>query len=103
MLINNKSFLQKKSVKNQTLLQEDYFMRRIFTVLTLLTLIIALLIPNTLASSYSRGGVVRDSVTGEPLLGANVVLMGTGKGASTDNEGKYNILNVIRFDFLQIS
>ena len=69
-------------------------MRRIFTVLSLLTLIIALLTPNTLAAGSSLGGVVRDAVTGEPLLGANVVLMGTGKGASTDNEGKYNILNV---------
>src|ERR1035438_6755593 len=94
MLINNKSFLQKESVKNQILLQEEYFMHRIFTVLSILTLIIALSIKTAFAAGASLGGMVMDAVTGETLLGANVVLMGTGKGASTDNEGKYSILNI---------
>src|ERR1039458_9567437 len=94
MLINNKSFLQKESVTNQILLQEEYFMQRIFTVLGILTLIIALSIKTAFAAGASLGGMVMDAVTGETLLGANVVLMGTGKGASTDNEGKYSILNI---------
>src|ERR1039457_3284065 len=93
MLIDNKSFLQMDSVKNQ-ILPEEYFMHRIFSVLGILTIIIALSIKTAFAAGASLGGIVRDAVTGESLLGANVVLMGTGKGASTDNEGKYSILNI---------
>src|ERR1035437_6402231 len=94
MLTDNKSFLQKKYVKNQILLPEEYFMHRIFSVLGILTLIFILSTHVVSAAGSSLGGIVRDAVTGEPLLGANVVLMGTGKGAATDNEGKYSILNV---------
>ena len=93
MLIDNKSFLQMDSVKNQ-ILPEEYFMHRIFSVLGILTIIIALSIKTAFAAGASLGGMVMDAVTGETLLGANVVLMGTGKGASTDNEGKYSILNI---------
>ena len=93
MLIDNKSFLQMDSVKNQ-ILPEEYFMHRIFSVLGILTIIIALSIKTAFAAGASLGGIVRDAVTGESLLGANVVLMGTGKGASSDNEGKYSILNI---------
>ena len=39
-------------------------------------------------------GVVRDAATGEPLPGANVVLEGTNRGATTDGEGYYLILSV---------
>ncbi len=39
-------------------------------------------------------GVVKDSETGEPLVGANVVIEGTTMGASTDVDGYYTILNV---------
>ena len=42
MLTDNKSFLQKKNVKNQILLPEEYFMHRIFSVLGILTLIFIL-------------------------------------------------------------
>jgi TonB-dependent receptor len=93
MLLDNKSFLQKKIVKNQ-ILPKEYFMHRIFSVLGILTLIFVFSIQTAFAAGASLEGIVRDAVTGEPLLGANVVLMGTGKGASTDNEGKYNILNI---------
>ena len=88
MLIDNKSFLQKKTVKNQ-ILPEEYFMRRIFSVVGILSIIITFSIQTALASGAGLVGIVSDAVTGEPLLGANVVLMGTGKGSSTDNEGKY--------------
>lgn len=70
-------------------------MHKIFTVLSLLTLIFTFLSQDALAAGSSIGGVVRDAVTGDPLFGANVVLVGTVKGASTDNEGKYNIPNVL--------
>ena len=39
-------------------------------------------------------GVVRDAQTGETLPGANVVLDGTKRGATTDVNGYYLILNV---------
>ena len=39
-------------------------------------------------------GKLLDTKTGEPLIGANVVLNGTSMGAATDIDGYYNILNV---------
>ena len=39
-------------------------------------------------------GVVRDAQTGEPLIGATVVLQGTKLGAKTNFEGEYTILNI---------
>jgi TonB-dependent receptor len=39
-------------------------------------------------------GVVKDSQTGDPLPGANVVLAGTSLGASADINGKYTIRSV---------
>ena len=96
MLINYHFVLSNSYVKDQNLLREEYFMRRIFTVLSLLTLIFIFFTQTLSAAGYSIGGVVRDSVTGEPLIGANVILVGTGKGAATDKEGKYDIPNVLR-------
>ena len=39
-------------------------------------------------------GTVTDKSTGEPVAGANVVLVGTRFGAATDLEGEYEIVNV---------
>jgi len=39
-------------------------------------------------------GTVIDRTTGEPLIGANVVIQGTSLGAATDVEGSYIILNI---------
>ncbi|HXX64827.1 MAG TPA: carboxypeptidase-like regulatory domain-containing protein, partial [Bacteroidota bacterium] len=39
-------------------------------------------------------GVVKDSRTGERLIGANVLVVGTGKGAATDLNGGFLILNL---------
>jgi outer membrane receptor protein involved in Fe transport len=48
-----------------------------------------------LTQSKSRiVGEVRDAATGEVLIGANVVLLGTHLGASTDVNGKYFIVSV---------
>jgi TonB-dependent receptor len=46
------------------------------------------------ASNASIEGVVRDSQTGEPLPGANIVIVRTSLGASTDVEGRFIIRNV---------
>ncbi|MBD3257158.1 TonB-dependent receptor, partial [candidate division GN15 bacterium] len=39
-------------------------------------------------------GVITDAQTGEPLVGATVIVDGTNLGASTDADGRYIILNV---------
>ena len=39
-------------------------------------------------------GKVLDAQTGEPLVGVNVLLVGTTLGASSDIEGEYFILNI---------
>lgn len=39
-------------------------------------------------------GAVRDSTTGEPLVGANIVLLGTTLGAATDVNGSYFVNNI---------
>ena len=39
-------------------------------------------------------GIVLDRVSKEPLIGANVMIAGTGLGTSTDAEGRYFILQV---------
>jgi hypothetical protein len=51
-------------------------------------------------------GTVVDAVTKEPLIGANVVIVGTELGAATNIDGKYFVLNIvpgtyeIRFSFV---
>lgn len=47
-----------------------------------------------LAQSGKITGVVLDAETGEPLIGATVGIKGTTKGAITDLDGKYLMLNV---------
>ena len=39
-------------------------------------------------------GTISDAETGEPLIGANLIIMGTSMGAATDIDGKYFILNI---------
>ncbi len=39
-------------------------------------------------------GTVKDASTGEPMIGANVILEGTGRGATTDRSGVFQIKNV---------
>jgi len=52
----------------------------------------------------SIGGTVKDALTGEPVIGANVVIQGTQLGSSTDLEGKFLITNVAAGKYvLQIS
>ena len=58
--------------------------------------IIVLSLVMSFAFSQTAGklrGVVTSS-DGQPLAGANVIVDGTAKGAATDGEGKYTILNV---------
>jgi len=61
--------------------------------LLLLALIMALVPALMFASGKVKGKVV-DAASGEPLVGANVVVVGTSMGAATNVQGEYTILNV---------
>jgi TonB-dependent receptor len=69
-------------------------MRKIIYYLSIVILVATLLSSNILAAGSNISGNVKDAKTGEPLLGANIVLLGTSMGASTDQNGKYVIPNV---------
>jgi len=64
-------------------------MNRIITILFLLLLLPAM----ALAQGKLRGQIT-DQETGEPLIGANVIIVGTSYGAATDLNGEYIILNL---------
>ncbi|MCU7496871.1 MAG: TonB-dependent receptor [Ignavibacteria bacterium] len=65
--------------------------------LVLRLFLLALLLTNIPLFAQSGGkiaGVVKDSKTGEALVGANIVIEGTKMGAASNVEGFYTILNV---------
>ena len=39
-------------------------------------------------------GVIKDNATNQPIIGANVIIIGAGIGAATDLEGNYFIINI---------
>ncbi len=59
-----------------------------------LLLTLALITNFGFAASGTVEGTVRDSQTGEPLPGANVMIVKTSLGASTDINGKYTIREI---------
>jgi hypothetical protein len=65
-------------------------MNRWFTVLFSLLLMSTVM----LAQSGKIKGKVTDLNSGEPLIGANVLVVGTSFGAATDVKGEYTILNL---------
>ncbi len=70
-------------------------MRRSFSLLIILAFIIPFLTTNIIAAGTSLEGYVKDAKTGEPLFGADVILVGTSMGAATNASGRYVIPNVI--------
>jgi hypothetical protein len=69
--------------------------RTVYHVCTVAALLVALIGPSAFAQQTAAiSGIVRDAQTGEPLPGANVLLVGTGMGATTDSGGKYMVRNV---------
>ncbi len=68
-------------------------MKRIFTFL-LLSLFIISLQTNFAATKGKIKGTVIDAATGEPLIGANVIVMGTTLGAATGVNGEYIIIGI---------
>jgi len=57
--------------------------------------IISLIAIKVSATTSNILGTVRDAKTGEPLIGANIILVGTSMGAAADIDGKYIIQNVL--------
>jgi len=63
--------------------------------LILLSMLLLVLTRQGLAGTTGKiAGTVRDAETGEPVIGANVVIDGTARGAAADVKGFYVILNV---------
>lgn len=66
--------------------------RGILLFVTVFLLISAI---NAFAGTTGKiSGQILDESTGDPLIGANIVIMGTTMGASTDLDGYYAILNI---------
>lgn len=60
-----------------------------------LSILLCLLVTSVFAGTTGKiSGKVTDKSTGEPLPGANVILIGTTMGASTDFDGNYFIINI---------
>lgn len=71
-------------------MQTLYYSRMMFTLL--LGLISFQIV---YAGDYGKiTGSVTDKQTGEPLIGANIIIPGTTLGATTDNDGRYILLNI---------
>ncbi len=69
---------------------------------TLIALILSLLtVQLTKADTMTVTGVVRDSLTREPIPFATVLLMGTDRGTLTDDNGRYSITTALKWDSIQ--
>ena len=66
-------------------------MKRIITVVSLLLFLPTFLLAGT---TGRISGKVTDLQTGEPLIGANIIVVGTSFGAATDVSGEYTISNL---------
>jgi len=66
-------------------------------------LLVSLVLAGTFSSAFAGNGKITgkatDSDTKEPLIGANVVIVGTSYGAVTNVEGRYTILSVPPGDY----
>jgi TonB-dependent receptor len=65
-----------------------------FSSILILTLLTILTIPTIASGSGRLKGVVVDSLSNSPLLGANVIILGTAMGASTDGDGNFDISRI---------
>ncbi|MBP7643382.1 MAG: carboxypeptidase-like regulatory domain-containing protein, partial [Saprospiraceae bacterium] len=63
---------------------------KVFTK-NLLLMVFVLLSSFTVVNSQTVSGVVTDSKTGDPIIGANILIKGTSTGTITDLDGGYSI------------
>jgi TonB-dependent receptor len=83
--------------KKQISIQEGFMTLRLYKTVLWAGLIIcssAAFATKIAAAPGEIRGIVRDAQTGEPLPGANAVLIGTAIGSSTDLNGRYTISSV---------
>lgn len=59
-----------------------------------LSIIILLLFDLLAGTTGKLSGVIKDAQTGEPLLGANIIIEGTSLGDAANEKGEYVILNI---------
>lgn len=61
-------------------------------------LAVLLLVMASLGQAFAQSGTIRvtvyDDESGEPMIGANVVVLGTAQGSATDLDGKASLLNL---------
>ena len=63
---------------------------------TIISLLLTLIYAFASAETVTVTGVVRDSLTREPIPFATVMLRGTDRGTLTDDNGRYSITTAIR-------
>ena len=66
------------------------------------TLLLSMLCLVAFAQGHQVNGIVKDA-TGEPMIGANVLVKGTTNGAITDFDGNFSLSNVKSSDILVFS
>ncbi len=69
-------------------------MKKLFTFSALILLLSLLFTVSAQVGTGKLAGKITDAETGEPLIGANVVILNTTLGAAADLEGNYFILNI---------
>ena len=69
--------------------------------LSLILILIA--IPHAIADTVTVTGIVRDSLTREPVPFATIFLPGTDRGTLTDDNGRYSITTALKWDSIQAS
>lgn len=69
----------------------------------ILLLVFLLTLATAGAATVTVRGVVRDSVSREPIPFASVLLKGTDRGVLTDDNGKYTIVTSLPFDSIFVS
>ena len=78
-------------------------MKRLITILFFFLLLTGIVLAGT---TGKLKGKVTDQQTGEPLIGANVLMIGTSFGAATNINGEYTIGNLepgsyeVRFSYI---
>ncbi len=69
--------------------------KEILRAVSLIVFIISMLSTQIFAGTTGKiAGKITDAATGEPLIGANIIIMGTSLGAATDFDGNYFIINI---------
>ena len=79
---------------------ETFMTKKIYVVLTLCLLFIGLPISATAQKATVIKGIVRDSITHEPISYASVFFVGSDKGLMTDDDGKFAVS--VRDNFLNV-